>query len=227
MGYIHSRIKHMYKKALHEAGGIIQFNCGLQETEEKTVKEIVTWCNINQGFISAVLSIITALAAVCVPLCIAKKQKQVALFQKRQESYTQLLLLKNFCMIVENISLRNADPEKIKRSISLMRMHFNTVFGATESGDNIRLERVISRIKQIETAINTMPFLFAEKDSIDEMSNEITEIFEHFLEFAVDVETVNVFENDFDTTEMVQFISCVKAFCEKYSDGFEKMMHVG
>lgn len=47
--------------------------------------EIIQWCNVNQGFLSAVLSLVAVLAAVGIPAFIAHRQNKIALFEKRFE----------------------------------------------------------------------------------------------------------------------------------------------
>ena len=45
--------------------------------------EIINWCNDNQGFLSAVISVIAVIAAICIPAYIAHRQDKIALFEKR------------------------------------------------------------------------------------------------------------------------------------------------
>lgn len=51
---------------------------------------IISWCNANSGFMSAVLSLIAVCAAVGVPAWIAHRQDKIALFEKRYELYTKI-----------------------------------------------------------------------------------------------------------------------------------------
>lgn len=46
---------------------------------------IIQWCNENQGFLSAVLSLVAVLAAVGIPAFIAHRQNKITLFEKRYE----------------------------------------------------------------------------------------------------------------------------------------------
>ena len=45
-------------------------------------ENIIAWCNTNNGFVSAVLALITALAAIFIPVHIARKQNKIALFEE-------------------------------------------------------------------------------------------------------------------------------------------------
>ena len=47
---------------------------------------IIQWCNNNQGFLSAVLSLVAVLAAIGIPAFIAHRQNKIALFEKREEA---------------------------------------------------------------------------------------------------------------------------------------------
>ena len=56
------------------------------------MKIIIDWTNCNQGFISAVLSILTffiSVAAVVISIIAIKKDTKVSLFEKRHEVYTK------------------------------------------------------------------------------------------------------------------------------------------
>ena len=64
---------------------------------------IVNWCNANQGFLTAVLTIITIIVAIGVPARIAQKQNKIALFEKRLSVYLEF---------VDFTDLRSLDFEK-------------------------------------------------------------------------------------------------------------------
>jgi len=51
---------------------------------------IIQWCNENQGFLSAVISIVAVLAAIGIPAYISYRQNKIALFTLRLEAIGRL-----------------------------------------------------------------------------------------------------------------------------------------
>ena len=57
------------------------------------MQEVIIWCNSNQGFISAILSILAILIsfiAVLCTICSTKRQNRIALFEKRQKVFDDI-----------------------------------------------------------------------------------------------------------------------------------------
>lgn len=55
--------------------------------------EFIQWCNGNQGFLSAILTIISiflSVIAICISISTTKRQNKIALFEKRQRVYDDL-----------------------------------------------------------------------------------------------------------------------------------------
>ena len=60
------------------------------------MENIIKWCNENQGFISAGLSLVAVFAAIGIPAFIAFRQNKIALFDKRFEVYLLLQKINSF-----------------------------------------------------------------------------------------------------------------------------------
>lgn len=82
------------------------------------LENIIAWCNTNNGFVSAVLALITALAAIFIPVHIARKQNKIALFETNLKCYRSLNALKSFYALVsENKTPKeNHDPKAESQS---------------------------------------------------------------------------------------------------------------
>ena len=77
------------------------------------LKNIIAWCNTNNGFVSAVLALITALAAIFIPVHIARKQNKIALFEANLKCYGSLNSIKSFCEFISGFTTfaDNPDPK--------------------------------------------------------------------------------------------------------------------
>lgn len=60
------------------------------------MESIIKWCNVNQGFLSAALSLVAVLAAIGIPAFIAHRQNKIALFEKRFEVLKMINKVKQF-----------------------------------------------------------------------------------------------------------------------------------
>lgn len=67
------------------------------------MNEIILWCNANEGFLSAVLALITVVVAIGIPLYIANRQDKIALFEKRYKFFSALIKCSTFARSINNI----------------------------------------------------------------------------------------------------------------------------
>lgn len=132
---------------------------------------IVQWCNENQGFLSAVLSLAAVLAAIGIPAFIAHRQNKIALFEKKYDTYCEIQKLtclarsiKNYMLVKhpsEHIHISQAFNAMKKPSANLYSMAIIFGFQYNESMDtNEKLRVFLSEIKRIEQKINSTIFLF-------------------------------------------------------------------
>ena len=77
------------------------------------LENIIAWCNTNNGFVSAVLALITALAAIFIPVHIARKQNKIALFEANLKCYGSLISIRSFCEFISGFPTfaDNPDPK--------------------------------------------------------------------------------------------------------------------
>lgn len=69
--------------------------------------KIVQWCNDNQGFLSAVISIIAVVAAIGIPTYIAIRQDKIALFEKRYLVLQYILKVLRFANEISSGNFKN------------------------------------------------------------------------------------------------------------------------
>lgn len=81
---------------------IVNNDCEIKISE--IIHNIITWLNANDGFTSALLALITALAAIFIPVCTAKKQNKIALFQVNLKCYRSLNSIMIFCAFVSEFT---------------------------------------------------------------------------------------------------------------------------
>lgn len=82
--------------------------------------ELIKWCNENQGFLIAGLSLIAIFAAIGIPAYVAHRQNKIALFDKRFEVY---LLLQKIDTYYHSIRVREFKKDPLEDA------HMNKVKG--------------------------------------------------------------------------------------------------
>lgn len=82
--------------------------CGCKTT---VVEKVIAWCNVNDGFVSAILALITALAAIFIPMYIANKQNKIALFETNLKCYRSLNSIIDFCSFVSGFTIFEENPD--------------------------------------------------------------------------------------------------------------------
>ena len=77
------------------------------------LESIIAWRNVNDGFVSAILALITALAAIFIPVYIANKQNKIALFEANLKCYRNLNSIIDFRSFVSEFTTfdDNHDPK--------------------------------------------------------------------------------------------------------------------
>ena len=113
---------------------------------------IIKWCNDNQGFLSAVLSLVAVFAAIGIPAFIAYRQNKIALFDKRFESYTVL----NRVAILAHLIDKDVN---YKIYISLLNYVFSTNFIPEDKSLEARIS-VGKYIRATGEQIQQASFLF-------------------------------------------------------------------
>lgn len=113
---------------------------------------IIKWCNDNQGFLSAVLSIVAVLAAIGIPAFIAHRQNKIALFAKRFTSYSEFKL----CFLLSEHIANYDHPAQVVNS-------YNVVFNRKIPASDYTVtgyEAALRSYLETEVLLNQATFLF-------------------------------------------------------------------
>lgn len=99
--------------------------------------EFIKWCNENQGFLSAVLSLVAIFAAIGIPAYIAHRQNKIALFDKRFEVY---LLLQKIDTYYHSIRLREFKKDPHEDSIVCL---INWIYNVLTNSECLISEKIL------------------------------------------------------------------------------------
>lgn len=183
---------------------------------------IIQWFNDNQGFISALLALITAAGVIYVPMHIAHRQNSIALYKERYEAYSTLLRLKNFA---QSIADYDFDSETSDVQRTLFFVHLENIIGPVDKrGHHTRFNSACSLLKNYETKLYTLPFLIAKgKVDLAECSAAVSDIFEPLFLLLTNVAYYPNVEGN-PNGELHKFTEAVDAFSKRYSDKIEGLL---
>jgi len=156
------------------------------------MSNIIQWCNDNQGFLSAVLSLIAVLAAIGIPAFIAHRQNKIALFEERFNSYQNIffflhawnaslmfsdtksdstdnfIAMKNLFVsfFVKSVTSTNPDPSKMSIDVNLEYSYYTQILLNLNKLSKLFLLSTADReyLKRIETGYVAISALEALKN---------------------------------------------------------------
>lgn len=172
------------------------------------LEEIVNCLNENEGFISVLISAITAAIAVLVPYRIANQQNKVALYEKRLECYQHFKALQTFCDFVgkyESFEKCNIQMTKSQETIEVDPVYqcqqkyidvHNLLFDSDfkKSYMNFALREICIKkcLEKDESFFISLQFLFKEADekktncAKDSLTVFLNELFKRPTEIKID-----------------------------------------
>ena len=134
------------------------------------MKLVIQWCNINQGFLSAVLSLIAVLAAVGIPAFIAHRQNKIALFEQRYNTYQIIYFFFHAWNASLLFSGNNSDSTNSLIAIKNLFLSFFVQFTASENSElsvkdvgRIDADLAYSQYAKIVLNLGKLPQLFCLK----------------------------------------------------------------
>ena len=151
-------------------------------------EQILNWCNSNDGFISAILSFVAAVTAICVPYRIAHKQNKVALFERRFECFQYFESLKNFAKFVDGFDTFDTQ-ESVSPVLScqIEYLEFHSVLNDRKNRETVlyshnRITFALYCLNKDRSFFSTMKLLIRVKDN-----SELEEVFAALKEFVVEL----------------------------------------
>lgn len=170
-----------------------------------------------------VLSVVTAATAIYIPVRIAKKQNQIAIFDKLYTAYVQLLLVKNFAGVIQGCCF-TGDSTDVMKSCELFSVHFEKDFGYKPdifNGQN-SIGTATAALSKNETQAYMIPLLISE-DTIQkkECSEHIEKIYGSLYLLTTNVVLFN-WEFAEETNELLkEFTANINSFFDLYADKIE------
>lgn len=186
------------------------------------ISSILVWIPI-------ILSAISVAVAIYVPWKIAKKQNQLAVFDKLFEAYSALLCTKNFADAIASYRF-TADIQASKQLRELFCIHFETDFGyhpdTVDYAKSIGL--TTAALRKNECQAYMIPVLIS-KDRIqrNECSQRISAIYEPLLTLATEVIMFNPSLTEDINVQIREFVNAIYAFFDKYSGKIEDLLLCG
>lgn len=173
-----------------------------------------------------ILSVIAVAVGIYFPIRIAKKQNQIAIFEKLYTAYSQLLLLKNFASLIRDYSLVG-DPNEVYRIHSLICVHFETCFQYCPNIDNYSdsIGPTIAALKIKETQAHMLPLLIAKKEKQQKQYEEkISAIFEPLYFLINELFFFDSDNNEKANDHLKEFVEATDAFFDEYSEKIESAL---
>ena len=145
---------------------------------------VIEMIDAHEGFISAILAIITAAIAICVPNFIASEQNKIALFDKRFEKYQEFLALKEFSDRIKEVT---SETNQIKDYIYSIQQKYLDVHNVLVEERYIRYRydqafRNVAVLKSLEKdteLFKMIPLLLRIKN--EEAIIETNKVFKKFI----------------------------------------------
>ena len=195
---------------------------------------------LSQGFnnnvieiISIVISGFALIFAVLVPIRIANKQNDIALFEKRFVAYANLLKLKAFSdmlkkdecsfnsKIIATVNPQNIEGERGRRCSEVL-LNFQAFFYEGENSPNgVNVARVtLYTVRNLELSLHTLPLLYSKslENKGEDANKEITRIFEDLASFMDSLINCGPQNEQY----RANFVANMDLFVDKYSNVFEE-----
>lgn len=177
-------------------------------------------------FAPVLLSAAAVAVAIYVPSRIAKKQNQIAVFDKLYTAYSQFLLVRSFSASIRTCSFTGEQHETL-RNVDLFCVHFETAFGyrpdlRSYETSQMSIGAATSVLRKSETQVYMLPMLISKSaEQKEACSKKIAAIYEPLFLLVTDV----IMPAPDELSEMDQnlkdFVTATDAFYSEYADAIE------
>ena len=177
-------------------------------------------------FVPVLLSAAAVFVANYVPSRIAKKQNQLAVFDKLYTAYSQFLLVRGFSTSIRTYTF-TGDQYEARRNIDLFFVHFEAAFGYRPdlqdyTASVMSIGTATSVLRKSETQVYMLPLLIAKNVMQKETcSKKISAIYEPLfllVAHAIMPESDELSEMD---QNLKDFVTATDAFYSEYADAIE------
>ena len=176
-----------------------------------------------------ILSAIALFVAIYIPCHIARKQNQIAIFEKLYTSYSQLLLIQSFAEAIQQYYC-NDDPNNISKMRAYFYVNFETSFGYHPDPDDFEnsIGQAIAALRKNELQVYMLPMLISKStkqtNKCDEM---IPPIYEPLFQITIDMLSSKPIDIDDFKKNANLFVDKVNAFISSYGELIERMLLCG
>lgn len=160
-----------------------------------------------------ILSVISVLIAVYIPVKLARKENQIAIFEKLYAAYSQLLAVRAFADCIKAYKFTGG-KQSAQETRELYCVHFETSFG---------YRPVLSEAREsVGRALAAL-----RKEAKNECESKITAIYESL--FSLTMEVILFFpDKAVETNEaVIEFVKHVDTFFDAYCDVIESALLCG
>lgn len=173
-----------------------------------------------------ILSAVAVFVAIYVPGRIAKKQNQIAAFDKLYTAYSQLLMVKGFSTAVQGYAF-SEDWDEATQNRALLCIHFETAFGyrpilCDYTACLTSVGTATSALRKNETQAYMLPMLISKDVAQKEAcSKKLSAIYESLFLFVTDVIMLDPDERLEIDHNLTDFITATEKFFAEYADTIE------
>ena len=176
-----------------------------------------------------ILSVISVLIAVYIPVKLARKENQIAIFEKLYAAYSQLLAVRAFADYIKAYKFTGG-KQSAQETRELYCVHFETSFGyrpvLSEARESVG--RALAALRKNELQANMTSLLISGTDEAkNECESKITAIYESL--FSLTMEVILFFpDKAVETNEaVIEFVKHVDTFFDAYCDVIEGALLCG
>lgn len=176
-----------------------------------------------------ILSVISVLIAVYIPVKLARKENQIAIFEKLYAAYSQLLAVRAFADCIKAYKF-TGEKQSAQETRELYCVHFETSFGyrpvLSEARESVG--RALAALRKNELQANMTSLLISGTDEAkNECESKITAIYESL--FSLTMEVILFFpDKAVETNEaVIEFVKHVDTFFDAYCDVIESALLCG
>ena len=176
-----------------------------------------------------ILSVISVLIAVYIPVKLARKENQIAIFEKLYAAYSQLLAVRAFADCIKAYKFTGG-KQSAQETRELYCVHFETSFGyrpvLSEARESVG--RALAALRKNELQANMTSLLISGTDEAkNECESKITAIYESL--FSLTMEVILFFpDKAVETNEaVIEFVKHVDTFFDAYCDVIEGALLCG
>lgn len=172
-----------------------------------------------------ILSVISVLIAVYIPVKLARKENQIAIFEKLYAAYSQLLIVRGFAGSIEGIKF--SAESRVLEARELYGVCFETSFGyrpnLIEEEESIGKALVALRKNELQTYM--IPLLISKTEAQkDACAEKLSAIYEPLFLLTADVIMYRSKDTEETNAALIGFIKQVDTFFDAYCDVIESAL---